>query len=100
MANRMTIPYKVIKDQFNTTLLNWFSSLPILRPVYDVFFATYRASGMFSESHFLHLVQAVESFDRRITGGRYLPAADYEDFYKTLVAAIPATAPAALRQKL
>src|SRR5258706_10278599 len=68
MAHPMTMPYAALGETVGTTLLNWFKSLPTLRPVYNVFFATYRARRMFSESHFLHLSQAVESFDRRMHG--------------------------------
>lgn len=70
MAHRMTMHYKALGVNFQQTLLNWFASLPLLGPVYNVFFATYRSSRIFSETHFLQLSQAVESFDRQVNGGK------------------------------
>jgi len=69
MAHRMTVPYKALGTNFPQTLLNWFASLSKLGPVYNVFFATYRASRMFTETNFMHLSQSVESFDRQVNGG-------------------------------
>jgi len=100
MAHRMTMPYATLGAQFPQTLLNWFESLAILRPVYDVFFATYRVGRMFAEARFLQLVQAVESFDRRAKCGQYLPDDEYKSVYETLVAAIPLSVPDGLREKM
>jgi hypothetical protein len=94
------MPYGAMTDQFPDVVLNWFASLPKLRPVYDVFFATYRAGRMFSESQFLHLSQAVESFDRRMNGRQYMSDAEYGPVYAAMVAAIPTNVPQGLRQKL
>jgi hypothetical protein len=99
LADRMTIPYKALGEEFPQVLVNWFASLPKLRPTYDVFFATYRVSRMFSESHFLQLSQAVESFDRRINGGQYMTDAEYAAVYTAMIAAIPSNIPQGLRDK-
>jgi hypothetical protein len=100
-SHNMIFPANVLGDRATPVLLKWFESLENMRPVYEVFFGTFRASRMFSESRFLHLSQALESFHRRTIGGVYEPdAAKYKVIKDAMIAAIPAGIDGALRQRL
>jgi len=44
---------------------------------------------MYLEHSFLSLVQAIESYHRRMHEGKYLSADDYKTVYQTLIEAIP-----------
>lgn len=77
-AHKMTLPRKALGNTFPALIQKWFESLATLRPVYDVFFGTYRTSRQYVQSQFLHLSQAIESFHRRVYGGQYLPTPEFE----------------------
>jgi hypothetical protein len=82
-----------IKDNFEKYLKNWFAEANVLKPVYDLYFGTLYKSSMYLQHQFLSLIQAIESYHRRIYGGKYLPDADYTQICETLVKAIPREVP-------
>jgi hypothetical protein len=99
MSHQMIMPYSALAELFPPALQRWFELLPKLRPFFDVFFTTYKSTGLFSESHFLTVMQAVESYHRRMMGGQYLTEAEYKPVCDALVAAIPPSVPSELRSK-
>jgi len=66
-----------ISDNFEKCLRNWFAKAEVLRPVYDLYFGTLYNPSMYLEHEFLSLIQAIESYHRRINDGKYLPDSDY-----------------------
>lgn len=100
-SHNMIFPANVLGDRTAAVLLRWFESLENLRPVYEVFFSTFRAGTMFLQSRFLHLSQAIESFHRRTVGGVYEPdPSKYEAIKDAIVRAIPPGIDSGLRQRL
>jgi len=84
---RLLFPLSVLRDRFHQVLQNWIESLPKLRPVYEVFFGIFRSHRVHLQSHFVHLAQAVESFQRRTIGGLYLPDEQYQAIRTAVTAA-------------
>jgi hypothetical protein len=75
---------------------NWFNSLP----VYDLLFGTLFNRDSFVQTKFLNLVQAIESFHRRVLGGTYLSHDEYAAIQSALSVAVPAGVPDPLKRRL
>jgi len=85
----MLFSFGDISNNFERCLSNWFTKSDALRPVYDLYFGTLYNSSMYLQHEFLSLVQAIESYHRRVYNGKYLSGVDYQEIYETLVEAIP-----------
>lgn len=79
-----------ISDEFGKYLNNWYSKAEVLKPVYDLYFGTLYNFSMYLEHNFLSLIQAVESYHRRVSGGKYVPDEGFDPVFNNLVQAIPA----------
>ncbi len=89
----MLAAFPEIQDELLQSLNAWFSNADKLKNVYTLFFGTFYTSGMYVESEFLRMMQAVESFHRSMYPGTYLTTQKYEAVVEQLYAAIPATIP-------
>lgn len=65
----MLFELRTIRSQFANLLQKWFEKSELLRPVYDLYFGTLYNPHMFLQQKFLSLVQAVESYHRRVFDG-------------------------------
>ena len=85
----MLIPYKEIESDFARLLKNWIEKAEILKPVYDLYFASsYRA--FYPENEFLNLTQALETYHRRTYDGKFQSDEYFfNGLYKKLVSCIP-----------
>jgi hypothetical protein len=83
-----------------TLVKEWFSSLPLLEPVYDLLFGTLFGRDSFVRTKFLSLTQGLETFHRRTSGGSYTGPEDFEKLCGFLGAAVPAATPEPLRRRL
>lgn len=81
--------FEDISDDFEKYLNKWFAKSEILSPVYDLYFGTLYNPSMYLEHQFLSLIQALESYHRRVYGGKYLSDSDYIQIYEDLIKAIP-----------
>jgi hypothetical protein len=68
---------------------NWFKKIEVIGPVFDLFFLTFYDNSMSDRTCFLTLMQAIETFHRRVYGGKYLDDSEYEPICETLLNAIP-----------
>ena len=69
---------------------NWFDKIEIIGPVFDLFFLTFYDLSMSDRTCFLTLMQAIETFHRRVhLDEKYLDDDEYEHVRKTLLNAIP-----------
>lgn len=78
-----------IKDGFEAYLNNWFNKAEMLQPVYDLYFAILYSPRMYLQHKFLSLTQALETYHRRIHGGKYVADNEYKPIYESLINAIP-----------
>ncbi len=86
----MLFSFPDIASDFGPCLKNWFSKSDILKPVYDLYFATLYGSKMYLQHEFLTLAQALETYHRRISEGKYVSDGDYATMYEVMANAIPA----------
>ena len=87
----MTFSLSDIADVFAACLNYWFSKEHLLRPVYDLYFATLNSSSIYLTHAFLNLTQGIESYHRRAIGGHYVSDTEYENLQKAFIAAIPSS---------
>jgi ApeA N-terminal domain 1 len=99
-AHEMTMPLTSLGETYLKVLTKWFECQEMLRPVFEVFFGTYRVGRMHLETRLLHLSQVVESFHRRLVGGTYVTAEEFKPIRHAVTTAIPAGIPNDLRDKL
>lgn len=79
-----------VEHEIEKLLSSWFGQADRIQPVYDLYFSTLYDPGPYSEFRFLALAQAVETYHRRMMGGKYQPDEIYlADLYRSLLAAIP-----------
>ncbi len=78
-----------IASEFEKCLRNWFSKADVLEPVYDLYFATLYSASMYLQHEFLSLIQAMESYHRRVYSGKYVSDDEYKPMYETLIKGVP-----------
>lgn len=78
----------------------WFEQYALLEPAMHLFFSIIGTKQLFVNVRFLLAVQALEVLHRRTASGGVCEPSDFESARKALVAAIPDTTPAALREKI
>ncbi|MBI5960161.1 MAG: hypothetical protein HY866_15580 [Chloroflexi bacterium] len=81
--------FQDIADNFQTHLQNWFNKAEKLLPVFDLYFGIFYIPSMYIHLEFITLAQALETYHRRMYGGVYMPAEQYEPIRKALNEAIP-----------
>lgn len=89
-----------LNENFEEALKNWFEKAEDLKPVYDLYFGTLNNSSMYIELSFLSLIQALESYHRRMHKGNYLPKNQYKKVRKNLIEHIPECVTGSHRESL
>lgn len=88
--NDMLFNLSLVETRIQDLVQKWISRSEILQPVYDLYFSTLYNPNVYSDFKFLTLAQAVETYHRRVFGGKYQPDEQYlEGLYRTLVSALP-----------
>lgn len=85
----MLLPLPKVRTHLSGVLAAWFAKLEQLRDVSNLHFGALYRPKMYLESHFLVLMQALESFSRSLHDANYLSQADYQRVAAALNAAIP-----------
>lgn len=98
--NEMLFAYRHITADFETMIKKWFEKAELLSPVYNLFFGTFYNSSMYLQHEFLSLIQALESYHRRVCVGKYLEDKPYEPIRKTLTERIPADLDSSFKESL
>lgn len=97
----MMFTLRSINDRLETHMNNWFAKAEELKPVLNLYFSILYKSHLYFEFKFLGLVQAIESYHRRVYGGKYLPDEKFlTEVYPKLVQAIPPNLDAGFKQSL
>ncbi|MGA7732394.1 MAG: HEPN domain-containing protein, partial [Chloroflexia bacterium] len=78
-----------VLDEMPTLLGNFVQTEGILKPAYDLYFATMYSPQSFVEPRFLSLVQAVEVFCRRTMSNEELPQDEHDARMKVNLTAVP-----------
>lgn len=96
----MPFTFKDIADRWEALLRNWFKNAELLKPVYNLYFGTLHNPHLYLEHQFLSIVQALESYHRRVYGGKYVSEEEYSIIMNNLIEAIPPDTPKDLRDRL
>ena len=89
--NDMLFILPTIETKIQDLVQKWIARSEVLQPVYNLYFSTLYNPQVYSELKFLTLAQAVETYHRRVFGGKYQSDEQYlEGLYRTLVSALPA----------
>lgn len=97
---QMPLPLPSICHMLSEMLNHWFSKGEKLRDVYGLFFSTIYNAELYTQSVFLSLTQAVETYSRAVHEAIYVAPTDYEQISKALGEAIPRDTPADLKTSL
>jgi hypothetical protein len=90
-----------IEEHLGSYINNWLHKADTLTPVFNLYFATLYEPQVFLEFKFLSLAQAIETYHRRIIGGKYQTDEEYlAGLYKVLVNAVPHDLDGDFRQSL
>lgn len=85
----MLFSYRTASDMFIQSVMNWFEKKDILKPVYDLYFASVYNSRVYLDYQFLTYIQALESFHRRMFDGDYIEDEQYKKVFEDLIKHIP-----------
>lgn len=91
---------KKVEDRIAEILEAWFSKQERLGQVYELFLGAEYNPSLYPHLHFLSLMQALETYHRHVSDGKYLPETEYETVRESLVSAIPVGTPTPLRDAL
>lgn len=81
--------YRDVTSSLEEVIRNWYQSYSLLRPVYILLFNSIRYDGAFNENQFLNIIQAVETFHRRLKPNFAIPKAEHEVKLQQILAACP-----------
>lgn len=85
----MLFTLKDIADKFELLLRNWFNKTDKLGPVYDLYFGALYNPHMYLQQRFLSLVQALESYHRRLMRTYELVEEDHRKRMEAILASAP-----------
>jgi hypothetical protein len=86
----MLFTLKTLHDQMEISLKRWFNQAENLKPVLDIYFSLLYREQIYSEFRFLGIVQSIETYHRRIWGGKYMQDDIFlTELYPKLVQSIP-----------
>lgn len=85
----MLFTFRDISDRFEGFLKNWFGKAELLEPVYDLYFGTLFNPRMYLQNQFLSLVQAIESYHRRIMKNYESPEEEHDKRIEEILNTIP-----------
>lgn len=74
----MLLCLRDIKDMFDSFLKNWFNKVNLIEPIFNLYFSTLYNNHMYLEQRFLNLIQALESYHRRIKNNNDISIEDHK----------------------
>jgi len=89
IPQNMVFSFKDVSDNFEDCLRNWVEKAESLEPVYNLYFGTLYNPHMYLEHSFLSLVQALESYHRRVIGSSELPEIEHEKRVNSILESSP-----------
>ena len=81
-------------------LKNWFNKATLLKPIYDLYFGTLYQQGMYTSNEFLNLVQALESYHRRVIKNNEISRITHQKRVKIVIEKTPDRYKDWLKEKL
>lgn len=78
-----------LRDNIQEFLSNWYGKREKLKPVYDLYFGTLYRPGVYVETRFMNIVQAIESYHRRTSNNQIMGKEQYQAMKKAIVHSVP-----------
>jgi hypothetical protein len=96
------VPFRDVRPHLQAVFSAWFGQADDLRPALELLFSTFFGPETFLDARFLTLARAVETFHRRVVGGKYLEDEDaaWLECREAMLAAVPAGIGEPLRKAL
>lgn len=94
------LSYQTVANRFEYMLRNWFRKAEQLEPVYELYFVSVYGRQMYQAQKFLCLIQALESYHRRMVNNRELPKKDHNKRIEEIMRDVPSEYQDWLRGKL
>lgn len=88
-APDMPLPLRVLDPRERGIFKSWFERSEQMKPIYGLLLSTMFDPERYQQTIFLNLMQAIESFHRRVYGGEIVAAEKYEGVRDALEGAIP-----------
>ncbi len=86
----MLFTLSAIEANFEVYLRNWIEKFDLLAPSINLYFSVLYNPHSYAEVKFLSLAQAIETYHRRVFGGKYLSDKEYHSsIFLKLIDAIP-----------
>lgn len=82
---RSNLVYNEIKDNIENIFEKWFKISEDIEPVFNLYFSVIRKPDIYVENKFHSLMQAIETYHRRVVGGREEEQDKYDLKKKTIV---------------
>jgi len=92
--------YETVANRFEDILRNWFKKAERLEPIYELYFVSVYGRQMYQEQKFLCLIQALESYHRRMVNNRELSEKDHKKRIEEIMRDVPSEYQKWLRRKL
>jgi hypothetical protein len=89
----MPAPYTTIEEKIPSIFQTWFSNSQVLKPVYDLLYGISYGRITYQRTHFLALMQALESFHRVAFPRKRFATEDFREYKQRALAAIPEELP-------
>lgn len=100
-GHEMLFTLPKIQGRLSIFINNWLEKANALGPVFDLYFSTLYNPHLYTESTFLSLIQAIETYHRRRFGGKYQADKKYkENLYRNFIEAIPESTNRDFKQSL
>lgn len=97
---KMLFTFEDISTRFEDFLSNWINKAELLSPVCNLYFGIEYSSQMYLELQFLSIMQALESYHRRIMNHPEIPEHEFERKIKEILDSAPEDYKSWLKYKL
>jgi len=78
-----------IEKTFESKIQCWLKNYQMIEPTMNLYFAVKSDTHSYGESKFLFLIQALETYHRRISNEKYMDDVQFQSLYKDIIASVP-----------
>lgn len=87
--HQMLFDFDDIEDTFESKIQNWLQNYQVIEPTMNLYFSVKQGNHTHLESQFLFLIQALETYHRRISNEKYIDDTKYEILKKSILDGCP-----------
>jgi len=87
--HNMLFCFHDIEKTFESKIQSWFTNYQKIEPTMNLYFAVKKDTHSYIESKFLFLIQALETYHRRVSNEKYMDDIQFQSLYKSIIKSIP-----------